>query len=383
MAQEKTYTQMELMSLLTNLENFITDTDPGILKGENGMPRRKQEKVTVNGRVRWISGYSMQDLMDNYVGLLEREGLLNRIRPDEKPVPLFGEYLRTFIQTYKGGQAALTEINRNRIIENHIIPKFGKEKISDITTTNLQDWFNTLAKSYAKETISKIKNIMSPAFDAAVEDNLIPRNPLRSSRIKIEGKEVTHHKAIPKNIMDTLRAGLPQLDERERIMGGLLAYTGMRLEEVLGSRWEDYDSEWIHIERAVIHPHRNKPEIKPPKTFTSRRVIPLPSSLKPLLGQPQKQGYLLFSSSDLTRETPLSYSEARRSYDKIRKKYNLQGFSAHDFRDTCATEWREASMPLDVIARLLGHSKTETTEKRYVKYREDLFNTARQIMNQV
>ena len=89
---------------------------------------------------------------------------------------------------------------------------------------------------------------------------------------------------------------------------------------------------------------------------------------------------MLASDKDPKRGTPLSYTESRRIFDKIRKRFSIQEYSAHDFRDTCATEWRENGMSLDVIARLLGHSKTETTEKRYVKYRDDLLEGAKNQM---
>ena len=37
-------------------------------------------------------------------------------------------------------------------------------------------------------------------------------------------------------------------------------------------------------------------------------------------------------------------------------------------------------MSLDMIARLLGHAKTETTEKRYVKYNEEVLSGVREMM---
>jgi integrase len=89
---------------------------------------------------------------------------------------------------------------------------------------------------------------------------------------------------------------------------------------------------------------------------------------------------MLYSGKDEKHETPLSYTEARRSFDKIRKKFDILDYTAHDFRDTCATQWRESGMPLDMIARILGHSKTETTEKRYVKYRGEMMEKAREMM---
>ena len=163
-------------------------------------------------------------------------------------------------------------------------------------------------------------------------------------------------------------------------MAGLLCYTGMRFEEVLGLRWEDISDEYITVRRAVVHPNRNMPEVKKPKTKTSERQIPISEELKKVLGDSKKHGYLLYSSKSKTNETPLSYTEARRIFDKIRKRFDITSYTAHDFRDTCATEWRENGMSLDVIARLLGHSKTETTEKRYVKYRTELMDEARRCM---
>ena len=140
------------------------------------------------------------------------------------------------------------------------------------------------------------------------------------------------------------------------------------------------DDSWFMIERAVVHPDRNQPVIKGTKTKTSERQIPLVPELKELLGEKYKKGFILATDKDPSRETPLSYSEARRLFDKIRKRFGIQDFTAHDFRDTCATEWRENGMPLDLIARLLGHDKTETTERRYVKYRTEMMDEAKEMM---
>ena len=139
--------------------------------------------------------------------------------------------------------------------------------------------------------------------------------------------------------------------------------------------------EWLTIQRAVVHPTRNYPEIKNPKTKSSTRKIPCCEDLKAILGEPDgKTGYMVWSPKDDTHQTPMSYTEARNTFRRVRDRLDLQGYSAHDFRDTCATEWREKGIPLDVIARLLGHTKTETTESRYVKYREDSLDNVRDKM---
>lgn len=378
MAYISEYSRDEVVGL--NLGNRIPCyLDQGISEGEEDMPKRIREKVLVGGKVKWISGYSVQEVMDNYVRLLVREGIVEMVDEGDQ-MPLFGNYMSLYYSTYKQKQQKNTVVNRERIIRNHILPKFGSKRLDRIQTIDIQQFFNAMGKKYAKETILKVKNIMNPVFESAVEDEIITRNPLASHRLEICGKTTVHHKAIPRDKMIFVKSGLKDMDWRERAMGGLLCYTGMRFEEVLGVKWEDICDGWITIRRAVVHPNRNLPEVKCPKTKTSERKIPLHEDLRKLLEtyDGKRKGYLLTA---MDGKSPLSYTEARRSFDKIRKKFDISEYTAHDFRDTCATEWRENGISLDVIARLLGHSKTETTEKRYVKYRDEgMLNDVRGMM---
>ena len=92
----------------------------------------------------------------------------------------------------------------------------------------------------------------------------------------------------------------------ERRTAALLCCTGMRIEEVLGLRWDDIDTErgCIHIRRAVVHPGRNMSEIKSTKS-KAERTIPLPRHLLDELSPKEETGFLLNSYTDLSRETPL------------------------------------------------------------------------------
>lgn len=392
MEQTKTYNSDEVINrlkeLVANLDNSIVPQSEGIL-GDNDMPKRLTEKVKVLGRDRWIHGYCVQELYDNYVKLLVQEGVVEMVDEDDE-IPCFGAYLNTFYETFKQKQQSNTVVNRKRIIRNHIEPAFGNRRLDRIRTTDIQRWFNSLANTYSKETILKIKNIMSPVFDAAVEDEIIDRNPMASKRIGIGGKETVHHKAIPKEKMEYIRDHIVchDLGYREKMMTALLSYTGMRFEEILGLQWGDIEFKNVRIivRRAVVHPNRNIPEVKCPKTKTSEREIPINDRLFNILVgydhgvDEDPDSFVLYSEKDKKKKTPLSYTEARRCFDRIRKFFDIQDYTAHDFRDTCATEWREKGMPLDVIARILGHSKTETTEKRYVKYRGEMMEKAREMM---
>ena len=353
------------------------------------MSRRIKQQVQINGTQHWITGQNIGDLLNSYLALCLSQGIVAPpIISDRRPIstaPLFGPYLVNFNDIYKSKQQSLTKASREQIAKNHIIPKWGRIPIDSIKTSDLQMWFNDLeSQGYSHETLLKIKNNMNPVLDAAVEDGYISRNPMRSTRLKIGGTETIHHKAIPSDKMRDIRIKISDIkDDRVRRMATLLCNTGMRLEEVLGLKWEDIDfiDNWIYIERAVVHPTRNMPEVKCPKSVTSKRRIPLTNTIKLQLGERFTSGFVLHSDGSDTRQCPLSYTEARRCIKKIKDMFGLQNYSAHDFRDTCATEWREAGIPTDIIARLLGHSKSDITENRYVKYRDEIFQGVRDVMD--
>lgn len=347
------------------------------------MSKRIQQRVSINGEIKWISGATQQELFEAYLSQAIKCGVVtlpDGSEPKRKDAPSFGAYLHHFIQTYKSKQSALTMMNRKRVVERHVVPRFGSVPIDAIGTADIQIWFDELCEQgYSRETILKIKHTTSPVFDSAVEDGLIRRNPLQSKRLTINTHKGGHHKAIPSEKMKAVRKNISLLPIREKRIVALLSYTGMRLEEVLGLRWEDINLEEqeISIRRAVVHPQRNQPVVKPPKTVSSARIVPLARQLALLLMPLESEGFVLGG------EVPLTYQQQKRSFDKIRKTFGLEGFSAHDFRDTCATEWQENGMSLESISRLLGHANTTVTEKCYVKFRKKALCDARGVMERI
>ena len=386
--EQRLYTRDEVIGILVNLVNGI-----GLCAKGDIMPKRYKQKMTVEGKEHWVTGSTLQDLLESYLELCISEGtvvpgFILKGMEDQKrndTIPFTEPYLKEFNRLYKDNQQSLTKVNREKIVNKHILPRFGGMRLNEITTMGLQEWFNELdQKGYSHETLLKLKNVFSPVLDSAVEDGYIQRNPFSSKRLVIKGRETEHHKAIPAEKMAEIRKAIPEITNYHiRLMLAILCFTAMRLEEVLGLRWEDIDfqNNWIYIRRAVVHPTRNQPEIKETKTKSSERRIPLPDMLKKYLTLQREMGFILPSSKDSTHETPMSYTESRNIFRKIQEIFELKEYSAHDFRDTCATEWREAGIPTDIIAHLLGHSKSDITETRYVKYRDDVYQGIRTVMN--
>ena len=347
---------------------------------EDEMAKRHRACVMIDDQPVWLSGESQQDLFDAYVGRLIRSGKLAAPGsvPEKKETPMFGEYCLNFNRQYKSGQESNTIKMREYLTRRHLIPRFGMTPVGDITTGDLQQWFDGLCKQgYSREALLKIKNIMSPVLDSAVEDGIIPKNPFKSKRFKINTDKGGHHKAIPIELFKRIREGLHELPDNERRMMAILTYTGLRLEEVLGLRWEDIDIAHMRlsVRRAVVHADRNKPEIKAPKTVSSRRTIPITEEFVEEMKPLGTTGFVLGG------EEPLTYTVQKKMFIRIRKKMGFEGYSAHDFRATCATVWRENGMQLDLVKNMLGHGDTAVTERCYVNYRDQSMDEARDVLN--
>jgi integrase len=343
------------------------------------MAKQLKERIQVgidkdgNPIYKWATGYSKQDLFLSIAALLNSS-------EEKTSAPLFGDFLIHYVQTYKSKQSDLTKINRDQFIKKHIIPRLGNLRLDEISTPILQEWFDELCDAgYARETILKIKHIISPAFDCAVEDEIIIKNPVQSKRLLINTDKGDHHKAIPPELMKHVRKHMDSLPRRERCIVALLCYTGLRFEEILGLQWNDIDLEAreIKIQRAVVHPTRNQPLVKLPKTKASLRTIPLADKLVEHLMPFEQEGFILGGGK------PLTYQQKKMAFEKIRERLGLEGYSAHDFRHTCATEWKEHGMTLQEVSKLLGHTNTTVTERCYVEFRKHGMNKARIVMNTI
>ena len=266
--------------LARNIDKYIVHPSN---EGGSDMSRMKQ-LVNINGESHWITGSDVQSLIESCIRLMS--SISAPVREESKPDPvLFCEYADKYYSTYKNDQESNTMINRDRIFNNHVRSKFGKAYITDITTDILQDWMNDLGQRLSHETLLKIKNTMSPVLDSAVEDDIIKRNPFASKRLKIGGSDTVGHKAIPQELFSYMKEHIDELEDRERKLAVLLCYTGMRFEECLGLKHEDISDGTISITRAVVHPTRNLPEIKSPKTKTSVRRIPCHPEVLRVLGE--------------------------------------------------------------------------------------------------
>lgn len=216
--------------------------------------------------------------------------------------------------------------------------------------------------------------VLNMILDAAVEDGLIAKNPAKSKRLRITG---TASKPTKEYTVEQMRFIIRNIDKvkqpLDRAYLALQSLHPLRLEEVLGLRWEDIDMDLmvIHVRNAVTHPTRNQPEIKSLKTESSYRDIGLSQIAAKYLTKGNDADFVFGC------DKPFSYQKVRRMCERIQKDIGFEErITPQRFRTTVLTDVYDQTKDIKEAQAAAGHTTPAMTLKHYVKGRGTATNTA-------
>lgn len=272
------------------------------------------------------------------------------------------------------------------IYRNYVQKSILSNKIlEEIKPLDIQLFYNKLYESKkSSSTINTINKVLKSFFSFAFNQGYVSNNPCTGRKIVIPGNLNKEKKTIEIFNDDDIRK-IISIKEKSIIKSLTLfsLATGMRRGECLGLKWSDIYDDEIHIERSckTVKISENgkefyKPILQLPKTDKSKRTIPLPNSLKPLLNEIraiQAQDKLISASSynndDLIFCTEIGCliddSNLSRSFKRFLKRCNIDYKNFHSLRHTYATKQFELGVPLKTVSYLLGHSDIYITANRY------------------
>lgn len=363
------------LKALTDLKNgtsHISRTDKGETMPLNNKKIRRE--VVVNGVKVWITADSEQEYVDKVL----------RISGGGRPVPSerhnFREYAdRWFTIFSKPNVSQVTALTYERQLKRYIYPVLQDLDVEAVTPTNVQAIFNSMPENAKQDTKNKVKVVLNQIFKMALDDGLISRNPLESSSVRIRGLTSTATEPYTVGQMRFLASRISMVKrETDRAWLALSISMPLRVEEVLGLRWEDVDTEncVAHIRGTVTHPTRNEPVFKAyTKTAASVRDLTFPEAILQFLPERGEDTDFVVGG-----EKPVSYTELR----GIRKRVNWDtGFgetiTPRRFRTTVATDISATTHDLKLVQRMLGHSTPQMTLKHYDKGRSRTVDASRAI----
>lgn len=218
--------------------------------------------------------------------------------------------------------------------------------IKEIKRADLEKLINTESIGTRKILKSVLKNI----FKEALRMDLINKNIVDEIEVHSE-KVYTKNIFTPKEI-ELLWQNLEVNGVKEVLT---LIYTGMRKEEF-------YNLTIYNIKNDYI-------EILESKTENGIRKIPIIKEIRPILKNLTNSA-LKRNDNKISRYSYQGINFVLREY-LPRKIKGISKHTPHEARHTTATVLKEKGIPLELIARMLGHKNGVITERVYIHENEE------------
>ena len=269
------------------------------------------------------------------------------------------------------------------IVEQHIKDKIGGMELNDLSPLILQPLITELLQGGNKKTGKGLSASSVNAVISVIQSSLKTAHFLgltkeytadKLKRPKLMEKQVecfslTEQKRIEQAIMS---------GKKDKLYGILLClYSGLRIGELIALQWSDIDFEkGILTVSKSCHDGKTGLIIDEPKTATSRRMIPLPKQLLPILRSVKKRSD---SSSVVSANgSAVSVRSYQRSFELLLKKLKILHKGFHSLRHTFATRALECGMDVKTLSEILGHKNPTITLNRYahslMEHKADMMN---------
>lgn len=269
------------------------------------------------------------------------------------------------------------------IIEQHIKDSIGNIELDALSPLVLQKFISELLQNGNRKTGKGLSANSVNAVISVIQGSLRTAHLLGLSkeytadklkRPKLKEKPVecftmSEQKQIEQSILN---------GKKDKMYGILLClYSGLRIGELIALQWSDIDLvKGILTVSKSCHDGQDGLIIDEPKTANSRRLIPLPKQLLPILKGIKKKSNSPFVVS--ASGSSVSVRSYQRSFELLLKRLNIPHKGFHSLRHTFATRALECGMDVKTLSEILGHKNPTVTLNRYahslMEHKADMMN---------
>lgn len=304
----------------------------------------------------------------------------------ERDVP-FSEVAGEWFAGHKSQVAKSTLSNYKYTLER-LKKHFGNKTISSVKVRDINSFLDALLdEGWSLSLVKKCRTMLIQIFQYACANDLIYKNPARESNHIKEpeaGPESEDYndedKPFTREEVERMIDGLPN-----DLMGNsilTLLGSGMRVQELLALTSEDIakDGSTIRITKA-IKTVNGVPELGPPKSKHSRRVVPIPEDYRIFVKFLRDNGGDKYIWTSEREDGLYSVATFRKKYYRYLEKLGtVRLLKPHSCRHTYITRLQEFGVPMPIVSKLVGHSKVEVT-KGYTHISMDTLANLVKVMN--
>lgn len=250
----------------TNVDGQVKFLYSWKLEPHDKIPAGKQNDLSLREKIKQVR----RDLEDS----------INPDRGNMTVLALIEKYTSLKVNLKKS-TAANYKSFLNLMRNDPIVSKLGSKRIKNVKASDLKLWCVELQQNGRRfNTIRNFKHIVSPAFEMAIEDNIIRKNPFKFNLSKIIKEDAQERIALTEKQMNDLLKYCKNSGRYAQYYPGLyiLFHTGLRISEFAGLTFSDIDLE----EHTIDVNHQlnraddsNQFYIESPKSKAGYRIIPM------------------------------------------------------------------------------------------------------------
>ncbi len=228
------------------------------------------------------------------------------------------------------------------------LTELGIGSVDQVSTANIETFKKGLEKKkYTPKSISRKLNSIKSFFRFLEEEKIIDQDP---------SKTISHPKlkpSIPRILKPSEYRALRDAsrhDQRTTAIVELMLQSGLRIGEVANLQLSD-----IKQEELIIQPYESHPARKVPLNRSAKKALDAYLNVR---GE-TKINYIFITKTGRA----LLIRNIRSTLRNYLRKSELADVKVNDLRNTFITYQLSAGVPLDIIAKIVGHQRISTTEK--------------------
>jgi len=304
-----------------------------------------------------------------------------------------GTFIQQWLDVHKTKLAPKTAPRYEQLVRDYILPQLGNIKLRELRLDKIEAHYITLLEQgLSPRSVHFVHSILHKCLNDAIRRGYTGYNAAHGAILpRYEPKEIS--------ILDedeVLRFLITIRGNANEALYILAIKTGMRKGEILALKWSylDWKKGTIRVQRQVQRIKGQGIVFRPPKTHAGRRTIQLGEQMLHTLRNHREQlktrakvagnrwqNYNLVFPS--TVGTPIGGSNIIKVFKEQIAKAGVKEIRFHDLRHTAASLMLNNGVPVLVVSKILGHSKTSTTLDIYGHLIPVMQEEAARIMDEI
>ncbi len=375
----------------------------------NGMKDGKQELISATYKP--PKGYTKKQIqreLKEFSELFEasvHSGLYVPGKRNRTQLNPFGMTVGTFASDHyfrrvEGHLSPNTHTFYRSVIEDIIVPSFGKIRLTDITARHQQALIDYLTapgaradknndKPLSASTVKRYATVFSSVMTEAHRMGFVEENKLRNGAVRYPKIKKEPVRAYDREEATAFMEGLADEPPRTRALLMTSLLMGLRRGEVVALKWEDIDlkNRTVTVNKSAFK-EKGKPQaLKTPKSQNSVRTVYFSEiymrallawrteqkSQRTLAGEKWREQGFVFTNEvgDM-----ISLDAPTKICSEFEKRQGLRHLKLHGLRHTCGSLLVNNGADLETVKAMLGHESIRTTEHYLTPYDESKRNAA-------